>query len=70
LLFSAGLHGYFITQSSHWQSVLLAVGGLLLIDPHFATDVIGAVLAAIVVASQLATRRVHNKVSRPEIAVE
>ncbi len=70
LLFSAGLHGYFITHSAHWQSALLVVAGLLLIDPHFSTDVVGAGLAAVVVASQLAARRAHTKISRPEIAVE
>jgi hypothetical protein len=32
--------------------------------------VIGAVLAAVVVASQVAARRVHGKVSRPEIIAE
>ncbi|HET7912356.1 MAG TPA: DUF3394 domain-containing protein, partial [Pseudolabrys sp.] len=70
LLFSAGLHGYFITHSAHWQSVLLVVAGLLLIDPHFSTDVIGAVLAAVVVAAQFAARRAHTKVPKAEIAVE
>ena len=70
LLFSAGLHGYFLTHSAYWQSALLVVGGLLLIDPHFSTDVIGAVLAAIVVATQLASRRAQSKIPRPEIAAE
>jgi TRAP-type uncharacterized transport system fused permease subunit len=57
LIFSAGLHGYFLTHSKLWQSVTLVVAGLLLIDPHFYTDVIGIVLAAIVVATQLAAKR-------------
>ncbi len=34
MLFAAGLHGYFLTHSAHWQSALLVVAGLLLIDPH------------------------------------
>ena len=67
VLFAAGLHGYFITHSAHWQSVLLAVAGLLLIDPHFSTDVIGAALAAVIVVVQLATKRAALK---PEIAAE
>ena len=67
LLFAAGLHGYFITHSGHWQSVLLAVAGLLLIDPHVVTDAIGVVLAAVVIAAQLAGRRAALK---PEIAAE
>ena len=67
LMFSAGLHGYFITHSAYWQSALLVVAGLLLIDPHFSTDVIGVVLAAVVVVAQLAARRAALK---PEIAAE
>jgi TRAP-type uncharacterized transport system fused permease subunit len=42
LLFAAGLHGYFIIHSAHWQSVLLAVAGLLLIVEF--RDVISASL--------------------------
>jgi TRAP transporter 4TM/12TM fusion protein len=57
LMFSAGLHGYFLTHSRLWQSAVLVVAGLLLIDPHVSTDVIGLALAAVVVAVQLATRR-------------
>ncbi|MFN3636828.1 MAG: DUF3394 domain-containing protein, partial [Rhizobium rhizophilum] len=57
VLFAAGLHGYFITVASHWQRVLLCAGGLLLIDPGFATDTAGAVLAAIVILSQWYARR-------------
>ncbi len=67
MLFAAGLHGYFITHSAHWQSALLAVAGLMLIDPHFITDVIGVALAAVVVFSQLAAKRAALK---PEIAAE
>ncbi|HEU4661952.1 MAG TPA: TRAP transporter permease [Pseudolabrys sp.] len=57
LIFSAGLHGYFITHSRLWQSATLVVAGLLLIDPHVSTDVVGLVLAAIVVVTQLAAKR-------------
>jgi TRAP transporter 4TM/12TM fusion protein len=57
LLFAAGLHGYFITAANRWQRVLLCAGGLLLIDPGFATDSAGAVLAGIVILSQLYARR-------------
>ncbi|MBI3701165.1 MAG: TRAP transporter permease [Afipia sp.] len=56
-LFGAGLHGYFITHSKLWQSALLAIAGLLLIDPGLITDVIGIVLAGFVATVQLATRR-------------
>jgi UPF0716 family protein affecting phage T7 exclusion len=67
MLFAAGLQ-VFRHHSAHWQSVLLAVAGLLLIDPNFVTDVIGAVLAAVVIATQLAAKRAA--VPKPEIAAE
>jgi TRAP transporter 4TM/12TM fusion protein len=67
MLFAAGLHGYFITHSAHWQSALLVVAGLLLIDPHVSTDIVGLVLAIVVVATQLMARRALPK---PEIAAE
>jgi TRAP-type uncharacterized transport system fused permease subunit len=57
LIFSAGLHGYFLTHSRLWHCVVLVIAGLLLIDPHVSTDIIGLVLAAVVVAAQLATKR-------------
>ncbi len=52
LLFAAGLHGYFLTHSKHWQSAALAVGGLLLIEPGLVSDSIGAALAALVMVTQ------------------
>ena len=67
IVFAAGLHGYFITHSAHWQSALLAVAGLLLIDPHVITSVIGALIAACVVVTQLAGKRAALKA---EIAAE
>jgi TRAP transporter 4TM/12TM fusion protein len=57
LLFAAGLHGYFVAAASHWQRVLLCAGGLLLIDPGLATDLAGAVIAAVVTVVQLYERR-------------
>ena len=68
MLFSAGLHGYFVTRSTYWQSGLLVVAGLMLIDPHFVTDMIGLALAAIVVITQVAAKRAA--VAKIEIAVE
>ncbi len=67
MIFAAGLHGYFVTHSTLWQSALLVLGGLLLIDPHWTTDVIGAFLVAIVVLAQLAAKRAALKT---EIAAE
>ncbi len=57
VMFGAGLHGYFITPSTLWQCALLIVAGLLLIEPSLATDIAGAALGAIVIASQLLARR-------------
>ncbi|HEU5018694.1 MAG TPA: TRAP transporter permease [Pseudolabrys sp.] len=68
LMFSAGLHGYFITRSKLWHSALLVVAGLLLIDPHLSTDIIGLVLAAVVVMAQLAVKRAA--VAKAGIAAE
>ena len=67
IVFAAGLHGYFITHSARWQSALLAVAGLLLIDPHVITSVIGAVITTCVVVTQLAGKRAALKA---EIAAE
>jgi TRAP transporter 4TM/12TM fusion protein len=67
IVFAAGLHGYFVTHSAHWQSVLLAVAGLLLIDPHVITSVIGAAIAGFVIAAQIVAKRAAPK---PEIAAE
>ncbi len=57
MLFAAGLHGYFLTHSKLWQSVCLAIAGLMLIDPGIVTDLIGAALVAIVAAAQYLGRR-------------
>jgi TRAP-type uncharacterized transport system fused permease subunit len=57
LLFAAGLHGFLITKTSHWQRAVLVVAGLLLIDPGLVTDIIGAALAGVVIFCQLAARR-------------
>jgi UPF0716 family protein affecting phage T7 exclusion len=57
MLFAAGLHGYLLGPSTLWQSVLLVIAGLLLIEPGFMTDVIGAGLAAVVIGVQSAARR-------------
>ncbi len=57
LIFAAGLHGYFLTHSKHWQSAMLVVAGLLLIDPGLLTDLIGVAMLGVVVASQWPARR-------------
>lgn len=57
LLFAAGLHGYFITATTHLQRGALIVAGLLLIKPDLVTDFIGASLALAVFATQHHARR-------------
>ena len=61
VLFAAGLHGYFVTRSAPWQSALLVVAGLLLIDPHVVTDIVGVIIAALVIAAQIFARRAQLK---------
>ncbi|MCQ3943341.1 MAG: C4-dicarboxylate ABC transporter permease [Alphaproteobacteria bacterium] len=56
-LFAGGLHGYFLTVANYWQRALLIVAGLLLIDPGLTTDIVGTVLAVIVVGAQWLGRR-------------
>lgn len=68
LLFAAGLHGYFVTHSRHWQSVALVVGGLLLIEPGIVSDSIGAALAVLVFVTQRYTRS-HALVPAAELPV-
>jgi TRAP-type uncharacterized transport system fused permease subunit len=70
LLFAAGLHGYFITAANYWQRGLLVASGLLLIDPGFVTDIVGAALAALVVFSQLAARRAATLVPAENKSLE
>ena len=57
VIFAAGLHGYWLTTSRHWQSATLTIAGLLLIDPGLTTDLIGAVLAGVIAMTQMAGRR-------------
>jgi TRAP transporter 4TM/12TM fusion protein len=56
-LFAGGLHGYFVTAASYWQRTLLVAGGMCLVFPGVWTDLAGAALAAIVIASQVMARR-------------
>lgn len=57
MMFAAALHGYFVIVSRHWQSVALAIGGLLLIKPGLTSDVVGAALGGLVMAAQVLSRR-------------
>jgi TRAP transporter 4TM/12TM fusion protein len=64
IIFAAGLHGYFLTASSYWQSAVLVVAGLLLIDPGILTSAIGAALVAVVAATQYLARRNASEAAR------
>ena len=57
LLFSGGLHQYFVTETNRWQRPMLIIGGLLLIKPGWVTDIAGAVLATTVIVTQIIGRR-------------
>ncbi|MGA7485445.1 MAG: TRAP transporter permease [Xanthobacteraceae bacterium] len=61
VLFAAGLNSYLITLASLWQRLALLAAGLLLIVPGIVTDAIGVALAAMVVMSQIATRRTGSR---------
>src|SRR5665647_338382 len=60
VLFAGGLNGYLITAANYWQRALLVIGGLLLIEPGFTSDLIGAAIAGVVIASQIMTRRAER----------
>jgi TRAP transporter 4TM/12TM fusion protein len=66
VLLAAGLAGYLVGTCNMWQRVFLVVAAFGLIDPNLWTDISGAVLTAIVVATQLAAqRRIAEMAPRP-----
>jgi TRAP transporter 4TM/12TM fusion protein len=68
-MFAGGLHGYFLTKTNYWQRALLLGGGLMLIDPNWLTDLIGALILAVVIGTQLASRRWEREAAvKPEPA--
>ena len=50
---SSALIGYLADRCSRWERVLLVVGGLLMIQPGLATDVIGSAIFAVILLIQL-----------------
>ena len=68
MFFAAGLHGYLLTRANLWQRVVLVTAGLCLVKPDLITDAIGAVLVAIVVASQLPARRAEMAAAAKPLA--
>jgi TRAP transporter 4TM/12TM fusion protein len=69
-MFAGGLHGYFVTKATLWQRGLLLGGGLMLIDPNWLTDVIGAVILAAVVGAQVLARRGEREAAAKAQPVE
>ena len=58
---AAGLHAYFIKPALWWERVLLLGAAMVLITPGLLTDLIGAGLLGLIIASQLL-------IARPEAA--
>ncbi len=54
---SASLQGYLLDKMPVYQRIISVAGGLLLIDPGLATDLIGVALVAVVVVLQLINRK-------------
>ena len=54
---SSALEGYIVARAPWWQRILLAAGGLSLIDPTWQTALIGLAVIAVVVVIQIATRK-------------
>ena len=57
---AAALEGFVIARAPWWQRILLAAGGLCLIDPSLMTDLVGIAAIVIVVALQIVMRK-HGK---------
>ena len=60
---SAGLEGYMLRNASWWERLLSIVGGLLLIYPGLATDLIGLGLVGLVLVIQILENRHAKKVA-------
>jgi TRAP transporter 4TM/12TM fusion protein len=56
LVLAAGLHGYLLRRARLWERAVLIAAAFCLVKPGLATDLIGAALLALVLASQFATR--------------
>lgn len=54
---AGGLSGYLMEKTPPWQRLMLLAAAIVLIKPGLATDLVGMVLIAIVLAAQFATAR-------------
>ena len=57
---AVGIEGYLLTFANWWERILGIVGGVLLCIPGTITDLIGLVMLAILLASQLRKQRAHK----------
>lgn len=60
---SSALEGYFLHHMKWYERIVSVIGGLLLIYPGVVTDVIGLGLVAVVLVSQVFTRKKNVKVT-------
>ncbi len=54
---SAGIEGWFLHKMPWWQRIISAAGGLMLIYPGLATDLVGLALVGIIALLQFVTRK-------------
>jgi TRAP transporter 4TM/12TM fusion protein len=52
LVLAAGLHGYLLRKSRHWESAVLVAAAIGLIDPNWLTDLLGAAAVVGIAAIQ------------------
>ncbi|HOZ71193.1 MAG TPA: TRAP transporter permease [Spirochaetales bacterium] len=57
---SSGIMGYMLCRSLWWERILMAAGGVLMIDPGAVTDIIGIGLIVVGVVSQVIRKRVDS----------
>ena len=60
---SAGLEGYIFRHASWWERLLSTAGGILLIYPGLATDLLGLGLVGLVVVIQFLEKRRDSKIT-------
>jgi len=57
---SSGIMGYMLCRSLWWERILMAAGGVLMIDPGAVTDIIGIGFIVVGVVSQVIRKRVDS----------
>ena len=54
---AAALEGYIVAHAPWWQRILLAAGGLCLIDPKLTTDLVGVAAIVVIIVLQIVLRK-------------